>query len=99
MCITRHGGGGEPHHCRYLPQARRRTVTKGKSMVGEETGLNAFLEANGLVPIETDLGEYIIQLAHELPSHIIMPAVHLRKAQIEADFRRVTRPAEGSQSR
>ena len=64
-------------------------ITKGKSMVGEETGLNAFLEANGFAPVETDLGEYIIQIRHELPSHIIMPAVHLRKAQIEADFRRV----------
>ena len=58
-------------------------------MVGEEIGLNGFLEANGFVPIETDLGEYIIQIRRELPSHIIMPAVHLRKAQIEADFRRV----------
>jgi L-lactate dehydrogenase complex protein LldF len=66
-----------------------KTITKGKSMVGEETGLNGFLEANGFAPVETDLGEYIIQIRHELPSHIIMPAVHLRKAQIEADFRRV----------
>ena len=65
-----------------------KTVTKGKSMVGEEIGLNDHLEANGIVPIETDLGEYIIQLRHELPSHIIMPAVHLTKGQIEADFRR-----------
>ncbi len=66
-----------------------RTVTKGKSMVGEEIGLNDFLEQNGVTPIETDLGEYIIQLRHEIPSHIIAPAVHLTKAQIEADFRRV----------
>jgi L-lactate dehydrogenase complex protein LldF len=66
-----------------------RTVTKGKSMVAEEIGLNDFLEANGIAPVETDLGEYIIQLRHEIPSHIIAPAVHLTKAQIEADFRRV----------
>ena len=65
-----------------------RTVTKGKSMVGEEIGINDFLEANGITPVETDLGEYIIQLRHELPSHIIAPAVHLTKAQIESDFRR-----------
>lgn len=65
-----------------------RTVTKGKSMVGEEIGINDFLEANGITPVETDLGEYIIQLRHELPSHIIAPAVHLTKAQVEADFRR-----------
>jgi L-lactate dehydrogenase complex protein LldF len=69
--------------------AGAKTVTKGKSMVGEEIGLNAYLEANGIDPVETDLGEYIIQIRHELPSHIIMPAVHLRKNQIEADFRRV----------
>ncbi|MGZ3411647.1 MAG: LutB/LldF family L-lactate oxidation iron-sulfur protein [Xanthobacteraceae bacterium] len=66
-----------------------KTVTKGKSMIGEEIAVNEFLEANGITPVETDLGEYIIQLRHELPSHIIAPAVHLTKAQVEADFRRV----------
>jgi L-lactate dehydrogenase complex protein LldF len=66
-----------------------RMVTKGKSMVAEEIGLNDFLAANGITPVETDLGEYIIQLRHEMPSHIIAPAVHLTKAQIEEDFRRV----------
>jgi len=66
-----------------------RTVTKGKSMITEEIGLNAHLEANGVTPIETDLGEYIIQLRGELPSHIIAPAVHLNRDQVEADFRRV----------
>src|SRR6516225_10075511 len=66
-----------------------RTVTKGKSMVAEEIGLNDFLAAHDITPIETDLGEYIIQLRHEMPSHIIAPAVHLTKAQIEDDFRRV----------
>jgi L-lactate dehydrogenase complex protein LldF len=65
-----------------------KTVTKGKSMIGEEIGINDFLDANGIVPVETDLGEYIIQLRHEMPSHIIAPAVHLTKAQVEADFRR-----------
>jgi len=66
-----------------------RTATKGKSMVAEEIGLNDYLEANGVVPIETDLGEYIIQLRHEMPSHIIAPAVHLTKQQVETEFRRV----------
>src|SRR5690606_33295262 len=66
-----------------------RTVTKGKSMITEEIGLNAFLEGKGIRPIETDLGEYIIQLRGERPSHIIAPAVHLTKDQVEADFRRV----------
>ncbi len=69
-------------------KAGARTVTKGKSMVAEEIHLNQHLEANGIVAIETDLGEYIIQLRGELPSHIIAPAVHLTKAQVEADFRK-----------
>jgi L-lactate dehydrogenase complex protein LldF len=65
-----------------------KAVTKGKSMISEEIGLNAALAAAGIEPIETDLGEYIIQLRGETPSHIIAPAVHLSKEQVEADFRR-----------
>jgi len=57
-------------------------VTKGKSMSAEEIGLNDALEQAGFEPIETDLGEYIIQLAHEPPSHIIAPAIHKNRAQI-----------------
>ncbi|MGL4398073.1 MAG: LUD domain-containing protein, partial [Hyphomicrobium sp.] len=53
-----------------------RTVTKGKSMVSEEIGLNGVLEADGLDVVETDAGEYIVQLAKEAPSHIVMPTVH-----------------------
>jgi L-lactate dehydrogenase complex protein LldF len=64
-----------------------RTVTKGKSMIAEEVALNDFLEANDIAPIETDLGEYIIQLRHEPPSHIIAPAVHLTKEQVADSFR------------
>jgi len=63
------------------------SVTKGKSMVAEEIGLNDALEAAGLEVVETDLGEYIIQNRHEPPSHIIAPAVHLNKDQVIADFR------------
>jgi L-lactate dehydrogenase complex protein LldF len=69
-------------------EADAKTVTKGKSMVAEEIHLNRHLEAAGITPIETDLGEYIIQLRGEMPSHIIAPAVHLTKAQVEADFRK-----------
>ncbi|MGL4489593.1 MAG: LUD domain-containing protein, partial [Rhizobiaceae bacterium] len=53
-----------------------KTVTKGKSMVTEEIALNQHFEDNGIAPVETDLGEYIIQLRGEHPSHIIAPAVH-----------------------
>ncbi len=66
-----------------------KSVTKGKSMVAEEIGLNGALEASGIEVVETDLGEYIIQLRGEGPSHIIAPAIHLTRNQIEADFRRV----------
>jgi L-lactate dehydrogenase complex protein LldF len=58
-------------------------------MVSEEMALNDYLEENGITAIETDLGEYIIQIRHETPSHIIAPAIHINKDQIEADFRRV----------
>ena len=63
------------------------SVTKGKSMIAEEIALNDHLEAAGMKVVETDLGEYIIQLRKEPPSHIIAPAVHLNKEQVEADFR------------
>ena len=56
-------------------------------MIAEEIGLNEYLEENGIAPVETDLGEYIIQLRHEGPSHIIAPAVHLNKDQVEESFR------------
>ena len=57
-------------------QADARLVGKGKSMVTEETGLTAHLQEQGLQVVETDLGEYILQLADEPPSHIVGPAVH-----------------------
>ncbi len=66
--------------------AGARTVTKGKSMIAEEIALNPFLEAHGITPVETDLGEYIIQLADEPPSHIIGPAIHKTKEQVSDLF-------------
>ncbi|WP_374333263.1 LutB/LldF family L-lactate oxidation iron-sulfur protein [Aestuariivirga sp.] len=69
-------------------KANAKLVTKGKSMISEEIDLNKHLEENGITPVETDLGEYIIQLRNERPSHIIAPAVHLTRDQVEADFRR-----------
>lgn len=91
--------GGHVHWCRTPAEAREtileicrrreaKTVTKGKSMVAEEIGLNDYLEEHGVEPIETDLGEYIIQLRHEPPSHIIAPAIHVTREQIAEDFRR-----------
>jgi len=70
-------------------QAGARVVTKGKSMISEEIGLNQALEADGIEVVETDLGEYLIQIRGETPSHIIAPAIHLTQDQVEADFRRL----------
>ncbi|TMJ65387.1 MAG: iron-sulfur cluster-binding protein, partial [Alphaproteobacteria bacterium] len=69
--------------------AGARVVTKGKSMISEEIGLNACLESDGIEVAETDLGEYLIQIRGETPSHIIAPAIHLTQDQVEADFRRL----------
>ncbi|HZQ10261.1 MAG TPA: LutB/LldF family L-lactate oxidation iron-sulfur protein [Anaerolineae bacterium] len=59
-----------------------KNVVKSKSMISEETKLNDALEAEGIRVVETDLGEYIAQLAHEHPSHIIVPVIHKTKEQI-----------------
>ena len=67
-------------------EARARRITKGKSMISEEIALNDALEDAGYEVVETDLGEYIIQLANEPPSHIIAPAVHKTKHQITELF-------------
>jgi L-lactate dehydrogenase complex protein LldF len=63
-------------------------VVKSKSMLSEEARLNEALAAAGIQPVETDLGEYIVQLAGEAPSHIIAPAVHKSIAEVEALFAR-----------
>lgn len=57
-------------------------LVKGKSMVSEEIGLNAHLEGSGVEAVETDLGEWLLQLAGDHPSHLVMPAIHKRKEQI-----------------
>ncbi|MBI5964396.1 MAG: LUD domain-containing protein [Chloroflexi bacterium] len=61
-------------------------IAKSKSMVSEEIELNHALEKEGIRVVETDLGEYIVQLRHERPSHIITPAAHLRKEQVAELF-------------
>ncbi|QEZ44176.1 LutB/LldF family L-lactate oxidation iron-sulfur protein [Cupriavidus oxalaticus] len=67
-------------------QARR--VIKGKSMASEEIELNHYLAERGVDCIESDMGEYIVQLAGEKPSHIVMPAIHKTKGDIAALFER-----------
>jgi len=63
-----------------------KTVTKSKSMLSEELGVNHAMEKAGLRVVETDLGEYIIQLNNEPPSHIVAPVIHKTKAEIRDIF-------------
>jgi L-lactate dehydrogenase complex protein LldF len=69
-----------------LREAGAARVVKSKSMLTEECGLNAHLERNGVDVVDTDLGERIVQLRHEPPSHIVMPAIHLKKEEVGALF-------------
>jgi L-lactate dehydrogenase complex protein LldF len=91
--------GGHVHWAQTAEDARQailsickgvgaKSVTKGKSMISEEIDLNQCLAEHGIQPVETDLGEYIIQLRNERPSHIIAPAIHLTRDQVEEDFRK-----------
>jgi L-lactate dehydrogenase complex protein LldF len=62
------------------------TAVKSKSMLSEEIGLNDALAAAGVAPIETDLGEYILQLGNDVPSHLIAPALHWTRERVAALF-------------
>ena len=72
--------------CKLITDRGGKKIVKSKSMTTEETHLNVALEAAGMEVVETDLGEYIIQLAEETPSHIIVPAIHKTKRQISELF-------------
>ena len=89
--------GGQVHFAADADQANRivseiartrrvKIAAKSKSMVSEELGLNHVLESQGIEVLETDLGEYIIQLAQETPSHLVAPAVHKNRAQVARLF-------------
>ena len=65
-------------------------IVKSKSMTAEEIGLNAHLGKAGLDVCETDLGEWIVQLRHEGPSHMVMPAIHLSRSQVADEFEKAT---------
>jgi iron-sulfur cluster protein len=92
-CVVHHAKDAE--HAREMVAriARERGVklaVKSKSMVAEEIELNPRLEADGIKVVETDLGEWIIQLAGEHPSHILAPALHKTKEQIATLLGKVT---------
>ena len=69
-------------------------VVKSKSMASEETHLNKALNAAGVKSLETDLGEWIIQLAGQRPSHMVMPAIHMFRDEVAELFSKVTGQAE-----
>ena len=75
-----------PAHATASRRTPKVLIAKSKSMVSEEIELNHVLEKEGIRVVETDLGEYIVQLRHERPSHLITPAAHLRKEQVAELF-------------
>ncbi|MDC7703270.1 lactate utilization protein B [Vogesella indigofera] len=88
--VTVHWAADADEHNRIvhgiLAAANVKKLVKSKSMLTEECGLNPYLEQRGIEVIDTDLGERIVQLRHEAPSHIVMPAIHLKKEQISELF-------------
>ena len=87
--IVHHAASGEQAVAIVLEIARQRQarlVAKSKTMVGEEIEINHALEAAGIQVVETDLGEYIVQLRGERPAHILTPAVHLRRSDVARTF-------------
>ena len=71
-------------------------LVKSKSMLTEECHLNPFLEKHGIEVTDTDLGEWLVQLREETPSHIVMPAIHIKKEEVGELFHRVLGTEEGA---
>jgi L-lactate dehydrogenase complex protein LldF len=88
--VTVHWAANAAEHNRIvydiLAAHQAGTLVKSKSMLTEECQLNSYLEAQGIMIVDSDLGERIIQLGGETPSHIVMPAIHKRKAEVGALF-------------
>jgi L-lactate dehydrogenase complex protein LldF len=93
--------GGEVHHAATTDEAAAivvglcrdrgaKSVAKAKSMTSEEVGLNEALTAAGIEPVETDLGEYIVQQLGDRPSHVLAPAVHLNAGQVAELFTKLS---------
>jgi L-lactate dehydrogenase complex protein LldF len=79
-----------------LKQHGAQRVVKSKSMLTEECHLNPYLEAEGITVTETDLGEWIVQLRGEPPSHIVLPAIHIRKEEVGELFHQHLGTAQGA---
>ena len=85
-----HWAADAADHNRIIHEIIRRhgiqRMVKSKSMLTEECGLNEYLHAQGIEVIDTDLGERIVQLRHEHPSHIVLPAIHLKREDVSETF-------------
>lgn len=81
-----------------LDKHNAKKIVKSKSMLTEECHLNPFLEEKGIEVIDTDLGERIVQLAKEPPSHIVLPAIHKTKEEVDVLFQEHlgTKPSQGN---
>lgn len=80
---------GEEHNqivYNIIRQNNIQKIVKSKSMLTEECGLNEFLHAKGIETVDTDLGERIVQFRKEAPSHIVLPAIHLKKQDVSDTF-------------
>ncbi len=88
--IAHDGAAANDYITALARQHQVRSVVKSKSMAGEEIEINAALEKAGIEAVETDLGEWIVQLAGQRPSHMVMPAIHMRKEEVADLFSRVT---------
>src|SRR5210317_264929 len=95
--IARTAAEANAYICNLARDRGVKTVVKSKSMASEETHLNRAINEAGVEAVETDLGEWIIQLAGERPSHMVMPAIHMLKEEVAELFSKVTgkeEPAE-----
>ena len=84
------------HILRILEEYQVKNLVKSKSILTEECGLNHFLEDKGYDVVDTDLGERIIQFNKQVPSHIVMPAIHLKKKEIGDIFHKHLGTDEGA---
>ncbi|KGE87023.1 MAG: lactate utilization protein B [Phaeodactylibacter xiamenensis] len=98
--VTVHWAADAAEHNRIvhsiLQEHNARRIVKSKSMLTEECGLNEYLEEQDMEVIDTDLGERIIQLKEEPPSHIVMPAIHLKKEEVGELFHQKLQTKKGA---
>jgi L-lactate dehydrogenase complex protein LldF len=82
---------------RILQEKRCKAIVKSKSILTEECHLNPYLEKNGIEVVDTDLGERIVQFLNQAPSHIVLPAIHLKKRDISEIFHEKLHTEKGNE--